>query len=227
MAQIKIKGILSYPHLFQARSVQPGDDPKFSVTVLLKKGDPQIATVQAVIDACKLNGFPAGFPATGKVFMKDGDETGKHPGYMMVQANCRADQRPIVVDSNLQPVTDPSQVYAGAIAWASLNTSNYNMPVNKGVGCYINGVMVTGEEGELGRIDGRPTVDGMFGDLDAPPPAPPQAPPPAPPQTPAPAYQMTEAANGVTRDAYIAAGWTDEQLILNGMMSDPVSFSKS
>lgn len=41
----------------------------------------------------------------------------------------------------------------------------------------------------------------------------PVAPPPA-----APVRQMTAAAAGVTYEAYIAAGWTDDQLIANGLM---------
>lgn len=48
-----------------------------------------------------------------------------------------------------------------------------------------------------------------------------QMPPPAPvaPAAPAaPVRQMTAAANGVTYDAYIAAGWNDAQLVANGMM---------
>jgi hypothetical protein len=44
------------------------------------------------------------------------------------------------------------------------------------------------------------------------------APPPAPPMPPAPARQMTAAANGVTYEAYIAAGWTEQQLRENGLM---------
>jgi len=59
------------------------------------------------------------------------------------------------------------------------------------------------------------------GFVQVPPPAPvPMAPPPAPapmaPQ-PAPVRQMTAAAQG-PYEAYIAAGWTDAQLVQNGMM---------
>jgi hypothetical protein len=45
----------------------------------------------------------------------------------------------------------------------------------------------------------------------------------APPAAPAPQPQfvMTPAANGMTREQYIAAGWTDEQLIQNGLMQPP------
>jgi len=53
----------------------------------------------------------------------------------------------------------------------------------------------------------------------APAPAAPAPAPAAPPPAPAaPLRQMTAAANGVTYEAHIAAGWTDEQLIANGLM---------
>lgn len=42
-----------------------------------------------------------------------------------------------------------------------------------------------------------------------------QVPPPAPV---APVRQMTAAANGVTYEAYVAAGWSDAQLVQNGLM---------
>lgn len=43
--------------------------------------------------------------------------------------------------------------------------------------------------------------------------------PVAPPATPAaPVHQMTPAANGIAYEAYIAQGWTDTQLIQNGLM---------
>ena len=56
------------------------------------------------------------------------------------------------------------------------------------------------------------------GFVQVPPPAAapaPMAPPPAPV---APVRQMTAAAQGVTYDAYVAAGWSDAQLVQNGLM---------
>ena len=56
------------------------------------------------------------------------------------------------------------------------------------------------------------------GFVQVPPPAAapaPMAPPPAPV---APVRQMTAAANGVTYEAYVAAGWSDAQLVQNGLM---------
>ena len=49
-----------------------------------------------------------------------------------------------------------------------------------------------------------------------------QVPPPAPMASPpapaAPVRQMTAAAQGVTYEAYVAAGWSDAQLVQNGLM---------
>jgi hypothetical protein len=45
------------------------------------------------------------------------------------------------------------------------------------------------------------------------------APPPAPPVAPEiPVRQMTAAANGITYEQYKASGWTDDQLVANGLM---------
>lgn len=239
MSQIRIKGILSYPHLFTPRAVQQGDTPKYSVSVLIPKNDPQIAVIQAAIESAKANGFPSGFPPNGKVCMKDcAMETSynadpRYHNYMVISANNT--DKPPVVDTALQPVMDASMVFAGCIADLSIGVATYNSPLNKGVGAYVNGVMVAGEEGPLGRIDGRPTVEQMFGAPGAqsmptgmPATAPgvpgapvaPVAPPPVAPPA-APALQMTAAANGNTYEQMIAVGWTDQTLLDNGMAQLP------
>ena len=229
MAQFKVKGILSYPHLFQARSVSPGDDPRFSVTVLIEDTDPQLANILALQEQEKSNGFPSGFPSKGKFFCKPSED---YPGYHQISGGAKEYAKPLVCDMSMQPVMDPSQVFAGAVAWVSFNSFSYDQAVNKGVSAGLNGVMVTGEEGTLGRIDGRPTAHSMFGDISestapaAAPSAPasastPPAPtPPAPPSAPAPSLTMTAAATN-TYEEYLNAGWTDEQMISAGVAIKP------
>lgn len=241
--QLKVKGIMSYPHLFTPRAVQPGDDPKYGLTVLIRKDDPQLAQVQQALEAEKANGFPQGFPANGKVFLRDCVET--QPGnaelanYMEIRTGASAEFKPTVVDANLQPVMDPGAAVPGEIAWVAFNTFTYNRAVSKGVAAGLNAVMLTGELGPLGRLDNRPTAQQLFADVAgapaaapatpqpaapvqanfmAPAPAAPVAPPPAPPAAPVvPQLVMTAAAGGVTLEAYKAAGWTEEQLIANGL----------
>lgn len=236
--QFKVKGILSYPHLFQPRAVQQGDEPKFSVTVLIKDDDPQLAQIQQIIEQEKANGFPSGFPDNGKLCLKPSKD---YPGWHQICGNAKADQRPHVVHESdiTQPIMDKAQVYAGAVAWVQFNTFVYNQTVNKGIGAGLNGVMMTDETGELGRIDGRASAESMFGDVAggatppqqpaaaAPTPSPaapapaPQAPPAAPSVAPAPGLIMTAAANGRSYEEYKAVGWSDEQLIAEGIAQKP------
>jgi hypothetical protein len=147
-------------------------------------------------------------------------------GWFVFSCTAKEDDKPAVVDMQHQPVIDASIVCSGSVVWINAGLSGYTKGTG-GVGGWLNGVMATGEIGEFGRLDGKPNVDQMFANVDgasAAPPSVPAAPtPPVPPSAPpaAPQYQMTAAANGATRDAMIAAGWTDELLISNGMMLPP------
>lgn len=231
MAAFLVKGILSYPHLFTPRSVEEGKDPKYSTNVLIRGTDPQLQSILALLEQEKNNGFPSGFPANGKLFCKPSED---YPGWYQIAGNADHQQRPAVVDENYTPITDPARVFAGQVAYVSFNTFTYNKPVNKGVGAGLNGVMITNETGELGRIDGRPSVEKMFAGVGSvpvgmatqpaapapimtPPAAPaPIAPPPAPPA--APIRTMTPKAAGATYESFITNGWTDALLIEHGYM---------
>lgn len=229
----KIKGILSFPHLFQARAVNPGDDPKYSLSVLIPKGDPQIALIEAAIAEAKANGFPSGFPPNGKVCLKDcAIQFPNRPeqlNYMVITLTSGVLHKPVVCDANLQPIIDPGEVFPGADAEVAITIKAYKGQAFNGVGGYVNGVKVLGTEGALGRLDSSQTAEQMFGGVSSPPPttaaptapAAPAAPaaPPAPGAPAAPQYQMTAKANGVTRETFLATpGWTEELLISEGMM---------
>lgn len=63
-----IKGVLSFPALFQAKVAKGATDAKFGCTVLLAPGDPQIATIQAEVEAAKANSFPSGYTGADECF---------------------------------------------------------------------------------------------------------------------------------------------------------------
>ena len=236
-----LKGILSFPTLFQPKPVKdaqgnPTGDAKFSATILLPPTDPQLPALQAEVEQAKVNTFPSGWPAKADVCLVPYDTkyAGKDyydprfTGWWVFSCTAKQDDKPAVVDMQHQPIVDASVVCSGAVVWLNAGISGYTKGTG-GVGGWLNGIMATGELSEFGRLDGKPSVDQMFanvGDAPAAPAAPvtPAAPtPPVPPTTPpaAPQYQMTAAANGATREQMIAAGWTDELLISNGMMSPP------
>ena len=170
-------------------------------------------------------------------------------GWYVFSCTAKADDRPSVVDLNFNDIIDPGAVYSGMVAYVNANISAYTKGKG-GIGGWLNGVMITNEEPPMGRLDNKPTTEQMFAAVPGagngapvqqpmappaqgvtPPGMPPSAPamsPPTPPVPPAPTapaapvqLQMTAAANGATYDQMIAAGWTDDQLIAQGMAIKP------
>lgn len=259
---MKVKGIISFPTLFTPKPVRdaqgnPTGDAKYSLQLLLPPNDPQLSAVQAEVNTASANTFPSGFPAKADKCLAPYDEKYKgkdyydprFSGWWVLGCTAKAEDKPAVVDANLQPLMDPGAVFSGAVVWVHLGISGYTKGTG-GVGGWLNGVMLTNEEPPMGRLDNKPSVEQMFSGVDvataqyqhhvsatgtpvppipaqnpsATPPSPPAPPvPPAPPAAApaAPTLVMTAAANGVTYEAYKAANWTDEMLISNGLAIKP------
>jgi len=246
-----IKGILSFPTLFTPKMAKGADQAKYSVTVLLQPNDPQIAAIQAEVDAAKANGFPSGYTGQDECFGPyDTKYAGKDyydprfSGWFVFSCTAKAEDKPSVVDMNYNQIIDPGQVFSGMVGYVNAAVSAYTKGKG-GIGGWLNGVMITAEEPPMGRLDNKPSVEQMFAGVGAAPgqPAPPAtnplvapapvapaqaAPAPAPPPTavaaPAPPaqLQMTEKANGVTLEQYLATpGWTEQMLIDQGLAIRP------
>ena len=211
-----VKGILNFPNLFTAKTAKGATEPKFSCGVLLPANDPQIPAIQAEVDQAKLNTFPTGYTGSDECFglyevkipvSKDYHDP-RFVGWYLLTANAKADDRPAVVDMNRQPIIDPASVFGGMVGYISMAISGYTKGKG-GVGGWLNGIMVTDEEPPVGRLDGKPSVDQMFANVNG-------AAPPAPAQ-----LIMTAAANGMTYQQYLDAGWNDQQMIDGGVAQKP------
>jgi len=236
-------GIISFPTLFTPQTPKGATEAKFSAALLIPPGDPQIALIQAEVEAAKLNTFPSGFPANADLCFGPYDVKyqGKDyydprfTGWFVLTTTAKADDRPTVVDVNMQKIIDPGAVRPGTVGWLSCGISGY-VKGTGGVGGWLNGFMSTGEPNpQFGFLDNKPTAEQMFGNVAATasqtmvapqtaPAAPaPNAPPVAPAPNAPPQYVMTEKAAGHTRDQLLAngQGWTDELLLSQGMMIDP------
>ena len=136
----------SFPHVFQPHANNPGQEEKYSVTILIPKTDTAtINAIQAAMQAAAQEGVSTKFngqmPAMLKNPMHDGD--GARPngepfgeeckGHMVMTASSK--QRPEVVDANCQAILNPAEVYAGCYGRVSLNFFPYNTNGNRGVGC--------------------------------------------------------------------------------------------
>ena len=146
--------------------------------------------------------------------------------YMCMRASNK--EKPVLVDSDIQPIIDPNIQIDGNIVFIDCNPYPYDMSkANRGLTCYLNGVMVTNEKGNLPleSISSKPTASQMFADIKS---SPVNVPPlPGSPPVVTAKYQMTEKANGSSRDDFKSQGWTDVQLIEQGYMLPPVGVTPS
>jgi len=145
---------LSYANLFEARAINTNSEPKFSVTLLIPKSDTNTKSlIDAAIAEAMQNGVAnlatwkgiactsAGIPLhDGDGVRKNGEPYGEEcKGHWVITASSK--QKPEVVDKNVMPILDQSQIYSGVYAYVSLNFFPYLTSGNKGIGCGLGPVM--------------------------------------------------------------------------------------
>lgn len=152
---------LSYTHLDKPYASQPGQEPKYSATILVPKNP---ANNKAMMDAAAavatqkaVEKYGKAFPAMPKVSVHDGD--GVRPsdgqpfgdeckGCWVFTASSKA---PVtVVDLNLQQILDATQIYSGMYANVGVTFFGYNAPQNKGIGVALDNVQKTADGEPLG-----------------------------------------------------------------------------
>lgn len=165
---------LSYCHLFKPyANPNGGGEEKFSTTLLIPKSD--IATKQR-IDAALNAAIQAGVsekfngvrPPVLAIPIHDGDGPRPSDG-MPFGEECRghwvltasSKQAPEVVDVNLNPIINQTEVYSGIYARVSLRFFPYNASGKKGIGCGLGNVQKL-EDGE--PLGGRTSAASDFGD---------------------------------------------------------------
>ncbi len=165
---------LTFPHLFKAYANpnQPGQEPKYSTTMLLPKTD---LTTKANIDAAIMAAIDLGIsskwngsrPPKINLSIHDGD--GVRPNGEAFGSECKghwvfaasSKQAPeIVQHQSLERVLNESEVYSGMYALVSLNFFPYASSGNKGVGIGLNNVAKVADGEPLG---GRTTAANDFG----------------------------------------------------------------
>lgn len=168
---------LAFVNVFEPRGFE-GSDPKYSVTLLLDKNEPStqeaLVEIKKAIESAKQiasqkGKFTKGFPANGKLPLKDGDKEcnadgdPKHAGYFYINANSNQNNKPEVVDKFKNRILDRSEIYGGCYAIVSLNFYGYDTPANKGISCGLNHVMKFADGEPFG---GRVSVNGAFDGFD-------------------------------------------------------------
>lgn len=154
----------SYLNAFQARAAQPGQEPKYSVCLLIRKDDEAtIAKIKAGIQAAAEAGkaqWGGKVPAGLKLPLRDGDVERDSPEYKGCWfVNASSKQRPGVVDSALNPIMDAGEIVSGDYGRASINFYPYSVNGNKGIAAGLQNLQKT-RDGE--PLSGRSRAEDDF-----------------------------------------------------------------
>lgn len=162
---------LSFVNLFTPRANQPGQEPKYSTTILIPKSDTATmerirVAIVAAIEKGKQNVWNGAAPAQPRTPIHDGD--GVRPNGEAFGEECKghwvltasSKQQQSVVDVNLNPIIDQTEVYSGMYARVNINFFPYSNSGNKGIGAGLGPVQKLKDGEPLG---GRVSPEQAFG----------------------------------------------------------------
>lgn len=164
----KSEGIrLGYVHLVEPYASSPDQDPKYSCMLIIPKSAKRTlqairAAQQTAIEEQKSK-FGGVVPRNLRYTLRDGDvdaDLDRNPElsgcYFM---NVSSTRRPGVVDRNLHPIMDASEIYSGMIARVSISAYCYNSSGNRGVTFGLENVQKLADGELLGGGAARPEDD--------------------------------------------------------------------
>jgi len=130
----------SYANIWEPKSINGGDE-KYSVSLIIPKSDTKtIADIKAAVEQAKKDGvskFGGKVPANLKLPLRDGDvdrpDDEAYKDCYFINANSK--DRPGIVDKNVKPILDQSELYSGCYGRASITFYAFNQNGNKGVAC--------------------------------------------------------------------------------------------
>lgn len=138
---------LSYANVWEPKSINGGAE-KFSVSLIVPKSDTKtIAAINAAVDAAITEGkgkFGGKVPnkAALKLPLRDGDidrpDDEAYADSYFVNAN--SNTAPQVVDKDVNPVFERSEIYSGVYARVSVNFYAFNSNGNRGIACGLGNI---------------------------------------------------------------------------------------
>ena len=140
----------SYANVWQAKSIN-GGTPKYSISLIIPKSDTvTVEKIRAAIKAAyeegesKLKGNGKFVPALDaiKTPLRDGDK--ERPGDEAYKGcwfiNANSISAPQIVDRQVKPILDRSEVYSGCYARVALSFYAYNSNGSKGIACGLGNI---------------------------------------------------------------------------------------
>lgn len=163
---------LSYVHAFKPAAVDEGQDPKYSVCILIDKKDKEtLSKIKKAIEAAKEAGkakFGGKIPANLKTPLRDGDEEyedgnrgEEFQGCYFINASSKT--KPGIIDKNKETITDSDALYSGCYGRVSINFYAFNTAGNKGIAAGLNNIQKVAEGDFLG---GRSRAEDEFDEFE-------------------------------------------------------------
>lgn len=163
----------SYAQVFTPKAIKEGDEPKYSVSILIPKTDTvTLEKINKAIEAAKVAGIAkigknGKVPAGIKLPLRDGDtereDDQNYEGHYFINAS--SFKAPGIVDKSCQPILDQDEFYSGCYGRASINFYAFNSNGNKGIACGLQNLQKL-KDGE--RLAGGSTAEEDFGNDDFP-----------------------------------------------------------
>lgn len=155
---------VAFPSVFQPKRNTLNGKDEFSVVALFKKGEDLNGLKQAAADALtkKFGEDKSKWPQGLKTPFRDQGERieaakaqGKTPpqGYEQgaVYLTLRSNQRPGLVDQDVQPILDSSEFYGGCWARATVNAYAYDQAGNRGVSFGLSNLQKVKDDEHFGN----------------------------------------------------------------------------
>ena len=137
----------SYANVWEPKSINGGAE-KYSVSLIIPKSDTKtLSAINEAVNAAIEEGkgkFGGKIPnkAVLKLPLRDGDidrpDDEAYANSYFVNAN--SNTAPQIVDRNVNPILDRSEVYSGVYARVSINFYAFNSNGNKGIACGLGNI---------------------------------------------------------------------------------------
>lgn len=145
----------SYANVFEPVAQNEGDEPRYSVSIIISKKDTKtLAKIEAAIEAALEEGkakFGGKIPKGWKNPLRDGDDErddeNYHNSYFL---SAKAIRKPQIVDADLEPIMDKDEFYSGCYGRASINFYAFNTNGNKGIAVGLNNLQKLEDGPRLG-----------------------------------------------------------------------------
>lgn len=159
---------LSFVHVFEPFAQQPGQEPKYSCVLMIPKSDKAtLAKIRTAIDAAaeagKASKFGGKIPPNLSTTLHDADEESdleRYPefaGHYTMSVSSKV--KPGIVDANVNPILDSTEVYSGCFARVQIGAFAYNTNGNRGVSFGLNHIQKLADGDYLG---GRTRAEDVF-----------------------------------------------------------------